>query len=253
MGADGRASAGTIVLNETAADRLGFASPNDAVGQLIWLARRDEPAEVVGVARDYRFDLPTQTVGPMVLYDDPARIRYALVRAQPGALSRAETLTTRAWNAFGSVHPVAMQRFETQISESQIRRTLGAFRRMLTVLSLLAILISCLGLLGMAAYHVESRVKEVGVRKVLGSSRAAIVWLLSREFVVLTLAAAAVAVPLTLLLAQVWLGVFAVRVGVSAALVGGCVLLTGLVALGVVASQTLRAASADPVASLRDE
>ena len=151
----------------------------------------DQQVEVVGVVRDYRYDLPMEPIEAMALQSAPDRIRYALVRADAAALQRVEDRVSAEWSRLDSARPVVMQRFETQIAESPIRLMLGAFNRMLSVVSLLAVLISCLGLLGMAAYHVESRIKEVGVRKVLGSSRAAVVWLLSREFVILTLVVAA--------------------------------------------------------------
>ncbi len=254
LGAGGRAAAGTVVLNQTATRRLGFDAPGDAIGAALTLTvGAGRQVEVVGVVRDYQYDLPTEGIGSMVLHTAPERIRFAVVRTQPGALSQVEADVASLWKRLDPVHPVAMQRFEAQISDGPIRHMLAAFNRMLTVVSLLALVISCLGLLGMAAYHVESRVKEVGVRKVLGASRAAVVWLLSREFVALTLVVVLIAVPLTLVLAGAWLDVFAVRTQIDPLLVIGCVGLTAAAALGVVVSQTLRAASADPVASLRAE
>ena len=140
-----------------------------------------------------------------------------------------------------------------QLAEGPLNRLFGAFSRMLALIALLAVAICLLGLLGMAAYHVETRVKEVGVRKVVGASRGAIVWVLSRDFVLLVLVAAAVIVPLTWLLSNTWLQLFAVRIAVSPLLVGGCVVGMGVLALGVVVSQALRAASANPIAALRSE
>lgn len=242
-----------VVLNETAVRQLGLGSARDAVGASLRLGDAGRPVEVVGVVRDYHYNTLLDPIDALVLYDAPSAYRHAFVRARPGALDAAAARLEAVWERLDPVHPIASDRFEAQLNDGPLHHLFGAFNRMLAALAALAVAISLLGLLGMAAYHVETRVKEVGVRKVLGASRGTIVWLLSRDFVRLVGIAAALTVPVAWLLSRAWLQVFAVRVGVSPWLVGGCVALVGALALGVVASQTLRAATADPVRSLRYE
>ena len=243
----------TVVLNEAAVQALGLGSAREAVGAVLRLGEPERPVEVVGVVRDYHYNTLLDPIDVLVLYDAPSSYRYAFVRAQPGALTAASDRLDAVWERLDPVHPIVSDRFEAQLNDGPLHRLFGAFNRMLAALAALAVAISLLGLLGMAAYHVETRVKEVGVRKVLGASRGAIVWLLSRDFVRLVGVATVLTVPLAWLLSRAWLQIFAVRVGVSPWLVGGCVALVGALALGIVASQTLRAATADPVRSLRYE
>ena len=242
-----------VVLNETAVQHLGLGTALDAVGATLQWGDPARPAEVIGVVGDYHYNTLLDPIDALVLHDAPQDFRYAFVRVRPDMLDAATARVEAVWKQLDPVHPASVDRLEAQIAEGPISDILGAFVRVLGVVAFLAVAISCLGLLGMATYHVETRVKEVGVRKVLGASRGTIVWLLSRDFVRLVLLASAFAVPLAWLLGRTWLQFFAVHVTVSAWLVGGCLMLMAALALGMVASQTLRAATADPVEALRTE
>jgi putative ABC transport system permease protein len=140
-----------------------------------------------------------------------------------------------------------------ELSDGPIMRVFSDFAGVIGLMAALAILVSCLGLLGMAAYATETRVREVGLRKALGASRAGVVFLLSRSFLGLILAGAAFALPLAWLSNRAWLELFASRVGLSPWIFLGATLLTVLLALAATATQTLRAASVNPVESLRHE
>ena len=248
-------TAQSVVLNETAVARLGLGSALDAIGTPLQLGEGEaaRPVEVIGVVRDYHYNVLVEPIDALVLYDAPEAYRWAIVHARPGALDAASARLNAVWEQLDPVHPVAVDRLSTQLAEGPLNRIFGAFIRTLAVVALLAVAISCLGLLGMATYHVETRVQEVGVRKILGASRGAIVWLLSRDFVRLVLIATAITLPLVWLLSAAWLQFFAVRIAVSPWLVGLCAVGMAAVALSVVASQTLRAATTDPVKALRYE
>jgi ABC-type antimicrobial peptide transport system permease subunit len=114
-------------------------------------------------------------------------------------------------------------------------------------------LISSLGLLGTAVHMVERRRKEVGVRKALGATQKALVWLLSRRYVALVAGTSIVALPLAWLLNRAWLQVFAYRISVSPWVLGAAALVLGGIALAVIATQTFRAAGTDPAQVLRTE
>ena len=244
-------TARAVLLNETAVRALGFASPQEAVGAA--LTMRGRPVEVAGVVRDYHHDILLEPIAPLVLHVAPGEVQYALVRARPGAGDRALGRVREVWGGLDPERPVEAARVEAVIAEGALGQTVGASVRLIGVVAAFAVLISLLGLLGMAAYHVETRVKEVGVRRVLGAGRLDVVVLLSRTFAWIVLVATLAAVPLAWMASEEWLGLFAVRIGPSPWLIAGVTLGVLALALSAVASQTLRAALADPVRALRSE
>ena len=123
----------------------------------------------------------------------------------------------------------------------------------LTVLSVLAVLISCLGLLGMATYTVETRRKEIGLRKVLGSSVSLVVLLLSRGFISLLAIAIVISVPIAIILNNMWLESFASRVSIDAVLLLIDTVVLVLISMLIVWSQAWRVSRVNPVKSLRSE
>ena len=250
---DGAAGDSTqsVLLNETAVRTLGFDAPTEAVGTL--LAMNDRPVEVAGVVKDYHHDILLVPIGPMVLHGAPSRIQYALVRARPGAGEAALARVRSVWSTLDPTRPVEVGRVDAQLADNTLSRTVGASVRLIGIVAAFAVLISLLGLLGMAAYHVETRVKEVGVRKVLGATRRDVVVTLSTTFAGIVAVGTVIAVPLAWLAGDRWLQLFAVRIGPSPWLLAGCTVAMAALALGVVVSQTLRAATADPVRALRSE
>jgi putative ABC transport system permease protein len=131
-------------------------------------------------------------------------------------------------------------------SEQRLGRVFGTF-------TVLALLIACLGLFGLAAYAAEQRTKEVGIRKVLGARASQVVALLSKDFLVLVAVAFAVGAPVAYLAAERWLGTFAYHAALRPGVFVAAGLLTLAVALATVAGQALRAAAVDPVKALRYE
>ena len=241
----------SVVLNETAVRTLGFETPLEAVGARVTM--NDRPVEVAGVVRDYHYNILVEPIGPMALIHAPGRIRYALIRAAPGRSDAALGRIRSVWRTLDPTRPVEVARLQTQIAEGPLSQLVGASVRLIGIVATFAVLISLLGLLGMAAYHVETRVKEVSVRTVLGARRRDVVVLLSSTFARIVLVGTAVAVPLAWLAGERWLQLFAVRIEPSLGLLGGSALAMAALALGVVAVQALRAATADPVHALRSE
>lgn len=246
-------SSGAVVLNETAIAKLGFDSAQDAVGATVDVGDDGQPMEIVGVVQDYHYHLLTEPIDALVLRQTPAAYRQALVRVRPGAMDAAAAHLETVWARVDPLHRVQAERFDHQLADSDLNRMFGAFSRLIGALAVLAMLITALGLFGMAAYHVETRTKEVGVRKVLGASRGALVLYLSRDFLWLVGIASVLTIPATWLAGELWLGVFATRIALSPWLFLGSAVALGSIALGIIASQTLRAASADPIQALRYE
>lgn len=246
-------TSGAVVLNERAVASLGFGTPLEAIGATLAWGESGEPVEVIGVVEDYHADRLTEPIGAVVLYAAPQPFRYAIVRARPGGMEAASAHVAAVWKQLDPLHAVESERFDHVLADGELNRMLGALSRLIGGLAFLAVVISGLGLFGMVAYHVETRTKEVGVRKVLGASRESVALLLSRDFLWLIGVACAVALPVTWLASEAWLQFFATRIEPSFALFVLCALGLGVIALAVTASQTLRAASADPVRSLRTE
>ena len=244
-------STDAVLLNEAAVRALGFETPLVAVGTL--LEMNDRPVEVAGVVRDYHHDILLHPIGPMVLHGAPSRIQHALIRAERGRGDAALDRVRSVWSTLDPTRPVEAARLDGQLADNALSRMVGASVKLIGIVATFAVLISLLGLLGMAAYHVETRVKEVGVRKVLGATWGDVVVLLSGTFARIVAVGTAVAVPLAWLAGDRWLQVFAVRIEPSPWLMAGGALAMATLALGVVASQALRAALADPVRALRSE
>lgn len=255
------ADTGGFLINETAhqalVDRLGDAWANPLgkkmdfylPGEEGWEVFRSGP--VLGVVKDFHYRSLHAEISPLVMQVLPFAFDYLLVKVStdelPGTLAFLET----QWSDFGPDRPFEYtfldERFgQLYRGEERAGMLLGAF-------SLLAILIACMGLFGLAAFTAEQRTKEIGVRKVLGASVSHVALLLSSDFARLVVISFFIGAPLAYLAAQRWLNGFAYRVELSA----GLFLLVGLLALAIalitVSYHAVRAALADPVQSLRYE
>jgi putative ABC transport system permease protein len=247
------ASAGQpgVVLNETATERLGFARPEEALGAPIWFFGQFRP--VIGVVRNFQVDALSLPLEPLVIFNDPTFFRTMIVRVHPGREAAVLTALQSTWARIDTRHTLEYGFYLQRVQENEAIRVFQDGVRIIGLLATLALMIACLGLLSIVAYVAARRTKEIGIRKVMGASVPNVVWLLSREFLVLTVVAALVALPLAYFANRLWLDNFYDRVAF-----GGGILLTGAVivlalVLLTVGTQALRAALADPVKSLRYE
>jgi len=253
-----------VVLNQAAVQALGFDTPEDVLGTSVIQgdpSRKTESLTVVGVVRNFDFtgsgDIYTGVLNhtpddPVILYADPGRYNHALVRAQSDNLATLRTELEQAWTErLDTVHP-----FKSRFYSDILRMRYGPLGDLASIVggvALLAILIAALGLLSLAAYHVRTRVKEIGVRKALGASVLDVVTRLSRPFAVLVAGAAVVAAPVAWILNRWWLQWMTDAVDVGAGMVALCIVGLVGIALLTVATQTVRAARLDPTTTLRDE
>ena len=243
------------VLNETAARMLMEKFPDQLpsmeamVGQDIQVGMT--PGSLVGIVRDFNMATLHEAVEPIVFSIAPDGYNTFLVRVAPGSATAAlEALGS----TFASVYPDAL--FEYRFADAGFDAAYRSEERLSQLFSVfagLAIFIACLGLFGLAAYAAQRRTKEIGVRKVLGASEAGIVVLLSKEFAKLVLVAVVVAVPVAWYAMDRWLDGFVYHMGISPVVFVVAGALALLVALATVSTQAFRAATADPVQSLRYE
>lgn len=247
----GADSVKTALLSRSAVNALGLGNPKAAVGATITV--NETNVEVIGVTENFVTVDPLEGFEPAILRYNPDRFQYAVVRVHPGSKEAFTSDLEQQWAELGSVHTPKYQLFSDQINNNP---TITIFRDFIKVFSLIAfftIMISCLGLLGMAMFSAENRVREIGVRKVFGATRRQIVYLLSKEYLAMIAIAILVATPLAWMLNHFWLSFMSnsVTLGPAIFLIGiiGC---SGL-ALLTVASQALRAARVKVVDNLRSE
>ncbi|QHT67035.1 ABC transporter permease [Rhodocytophaga rosea] len=239
-----------IILNETACRQLGFANPQAAVGEYIFVNWQDKK-QVIGVIKDYHQHFLKEALDP-VLYEYAKRSRnYFSIKINASNFSETigqvqqKYTSTFAENPFNYFFLDAF--YDTQYkSDRQFLKIFGLFAS-------LAIAVACLGLFGLASFTMAQRTKEVGVRKVLGASVNDIVLLLSKDFIRLVLVASFIAWPLVYWGIHSWLNNYAFRIGISAWFLILPAILLLLIALTTISLQTLQAARANPVKSLRYE
>ena len=234
-----------IVFNETAIRMMGLKDP---IGKTIRFWGHDR--RIVGVAADFNFESLYQNIKPCFFQEYPVASNV-IVRVRAGS-ERSTVAAIRA--IYGKFNPGLA--FEYKFMD-QDYQALYASEQRVGILSRyfagLAILISCLGLFGLAAFTAQKRKKELGIRKVIGASVLQLAFLLSREFLVLVILAICIAFPLVFLGMHRWLDSFAYRTPINA----DVFVLTGLAALVItfltIGYQSLKAASMNPAESLRSE
>lgn len=244
----------SLLINETAAEKIGWEDP---VGQN-FLSRPPPGQEgevgkvkVVGVVKDFHLASLRNRIEPLIIFCQVSQLRVFSVRIAPGDVTATIKGLERKWAEIAPNRPFDYlfldESFDSQYrAEERLQSVIFSF-------SVMAVFIGCLGLFGMASYAAERRTKEIGIRKVLGASEWNITVLTTRRFFLLVLIADAAAAPAAYFAMRAWLQNFAYRTGIGAwiFLLSGAASL--VIALLTVGRQTIRAALADPVASLRYE
>jgi putative ABC transport system permease protein len=238
-----------VLVNETLVKQYNYASPTGALGQKLLL--EGSIVEIIGVVNDFQFLDVGSRIKPLTLRNRPGTFGVANIKVRGTRMAETIAFIEKTWK---SVNPDT--KFEYQFLDQQLLFTysmLTDIAKILGFLSLLAVLISSLGLLGMAAYMAEARSKEISIRKIVGSGVPAIVVLLTKGFVKLLLIATVIAIPAAYFLNTKWLQFFASRVTVSPAILLLSVAILFVVSMLIVFSQSWRAAFANPVKKLRNE
>jgi hypothetical protein len=243
-----------VVINETYCRQLGFSDPGEAVGQLLY--QNDIAYTVVGVVADFHQDSFRETIKPLVILHKPQLEQDVAIKLATRGRHASDVNAVLAgietrWKRIFPKVPFQISFLDESITWLYDQETHTEW--LMQVAMGITIFISCLGLFGLALFTAARRVKEIGIRKVLGASAVNITLLLSRDFLALVLLAICIAAPVGWYFAGKWLQDFAYRVQLS----GWVIAEAGLAAIGVavvtVSWQAIRAAVADPVKSLRTE
>ena len=244
-------SLGAFIISEKAVATLGFASAEDAINQNVVLSG-GLVGPVIGVVEDFHSKSLHQRMEPTIItVIDQQAFFYMFIRTEANSTREAIADVGRIWN---DMYPAYVYEYsfldedlqKMYAADVQLGRLFGGF-------ALLTILIACLGLFGLASYTAEQRTKEIGVRKVMGASVVGLMMMLIRDFAVYIGIAFAIGAPLAYIGMHRWLDTFAYATsfGIGTLLLVG--MLTLIISVATVSYQTFRAATANPVDSLRQE
>jgi putative ABC transport system permease protein len=240
-----------FVINEATAKELGFSSPHQAIGKNITVGVNNISAPIIGVVKDYHIESLHATVLPVVMLPLQRFYYNAGIKLASGYSAATIAAIEKAWS---SVYPNYI--FETNFLDDHVAKLYkneSRNQKLFNLFTLLSILINALGLIGLLSFVVEQKTKEIGIRKVLGASVGNISFILSKDFLRLIVIAFCIAAPVGWLLMNKWLQDFSYRTQISwwvfvlaavAAIVVTCI---------AVGFQTIKAAVANPVKSLRTE
>ncbi|MCG3118081.1 MAG: hypothetical protein ALAOOOJD_00215 [bacterium] len=247
-------AAGAFLVNEAFVRMAEWKSPAEAIGRNITMSHGGQayPGKIVGVVKDFNISSFRETVWPLVINVMPMdKLNFISFRLARQNVTETLEYLSSAWSKFAPSYPFDYYFLDDDFARlHQADQQLG---RVFQTFAFLAIGIACLGLFGLAAFTAERRTKEIGVRKVLGATVTNVVGLLSKDFVKLVLWANLIAWPVAWYAMNRWLQDFAYRINIGLwtfVLSGGIAL---LIALTTVSFQTIKAALANPVESLRYE
>jgi putative ABC transport system permease protein len=238
-----------MILNEAAVKQFGYHSAKDAVGRDFdqW----GRKGKIIGVMKDFHFKSLQQEIKPLSMRIEPNGCGLVSIKVSANNLPATITAIENKWNKLIPARPFSYffldEFFDTQYKSEQ------RFGKLFLNFAILAIIISCLGLLGLASYSTMQRTREIGIRKVLGATIPNIVNLLSKDFLRLVAIAIIVASPIAWFAMHKWLQDFAYRIPISWWVFVVAAVTATLIAIFTVSFQAIRAAVSNPVNSLRTE
>jgi putative ABC transport system permease protein len=237
----------SFILNETAVKDLGW-TPEQAIGKTVV---KGSPGTVVGVVKDFHFSSLHQPIGPMMLFLDTSFTNYYMVKVSGEKIPATLQALRALWKTRAPTMPFDYRFLDDNYNNlyKTEQRAAGVF----STFSSLAILLACMGLFALSAFATVQRTKEIGIRKVLGASVTGIVGLIAKDFLKLTFIAVVIASPVAWYFMNRWLQDFAYRINMNGWIIlaaGGSAVLIAFVTVSV---QSVKAALANPVESLRSE
>ena len=239
-----------ILLNETAVRKLGWEAPPDAIGMPVeWIEYGGLQGRVLGVMEDFHLQSIREEIEPIVFMHNPKYFTDILIRIKPEEVPDTIARIQEVWREVDPLYPLAYT-FLDKDFDSLYRgeRQLGT---VFAVFAFLAILVACLGLLGLASFSIQQRAREIGIRKILGAAVSDIVLLLSKDFMKYILLANVIAWPLAFLAMTRWLQNYAYTAEINFIwfIAGG--LLALVIAWLTIGAHALAAAGRNPVNALR--
>ena len=236
-----------VILNETAIRSLGWNEAANAMGKLVHM--RDQDYRIVGMVKDFHATSLHSPISPMAI--SVWNTNFLGIRLKPGNISETLDRMTAIWEENYPDFPFAYSFLDDDFDN--LYRSETRLAGIVTIFTGLAILIACIGLLGLVAFTVERRTKEMGVRRVLGASNAELMLLLSGTFIQWVVAGSLLGVPMAYIISRAWLQAFAYQTEISIDIFVYACGSVFLLSLLTISSHVIRSASTDPVEALRTE
>ncbi len=238
----------TAILNEQAVKELGFKNAQDAINKKIVVR---DTLTIVGVTQGYHHLGLQKPIDPQLMLLVPDMRNEYSIKLQSANMQKNIAAIQKVWNVYFPNDPFSY--FFLDDFYNQQYKADQQFGEMFTLFAFLAILIACFGLLGLSSYNILQRTKEIGIRKVLGASTKNVVYILSKDFLILVAIAFVFAIPLAWWIMHSWLQDYAYRINISwwVFVFAGCISVA--IALITISFQAIKAAIANPVKSLRTE
>ena len=248
-----------FIINEAAVKEWGFGTPEKAVGQKLswneWLPLDTlnpvKTGRVIGVVEDFHYKSLHEKITPSVIHVYPQYVATVAVKLRTADTKSAIDHINKVWNKFAPGYPFDYKFMDETYATMYTAE--GKLSELLWIFTVMAIVVGCMGLFGLAAFSAEQRTKELGIRKVLGANAFDIVGLLSKNFLVLVMIASLIAFPIAWWAMKSWLKDFPYRVSISWWVFGIAIIAALAIALLTVSFQAIKAALANPVKSLRTE
>lgn len=241
------ADSNAVILNQAAVKRMRLTDP---IGQMLkW---NDKPMMVIGVIPDIQMESPFRQISPLTMIFNKDWVGYLNIRINPAMpASKAIALMKPIFDKYNPSSPFGYQFADEQYAKKFNYEELVG--NLAAIVAILAIFISCLGLFGLASFTAEQRVKEIGVRKVLGATVLNLWQLLSKDFVVLVLTACVIASPVAWYFMNEWLKHYQYKTSIGVGVFVSVLAISIAITLVTVSFQAIKAAIANPVKSLRTE
>jgi putative ABC transport system permease protein len=241
----------SVIVNRKASELLGFSSPNEAIGNKLLFRKR--PLEIVGVIENYHHKSLKNVIEPMILRYGLNNMLYYSIQFEGNNINVGEVINKikSVWLSVYPDNPFNYFFLDDHFNEQY--RADQQFAKLFGIFSSLAIFLSCLGLFGLSSFLANVRLKEIGIRKVLGASTNKIIFLLTKDYVKPLLISVVLGLPLSIYLMQKWLNNFTYKTSIGFETYFISISIVLFVALITVGGQTLKAALSKPIDTLKNE
>ena len=241
-------AAANYIINEAAAKSFGYDNPADMVGKVITYG--PSQGRIIGIMKDFHFESMHTSIAPMLLLYRDNYNRLSL-KISGNDLQSTLDFIERTWGDFEKEVPINYTFLDDSFNDQY--RQEERLSSMIKVFAVIAIIIGCLGLIGMVGFIIETKLKEIGIRKVLGASTQSIWMMVSNRFLVLVVIAFVVALPISYYLMDGWLDKFVYRTSIGVFIILLPIILSAALTLIAISYQTIKATLVNPVECLKDE
>jgi len=242
------------LINETAMKQLGWQSPDDALGQEISWSISDIElgfGPISGIVKDYHQETFKNKIDPTILVYEPIWLRTFLIKLNTDGIQETISYIQSTWNELFPLYPIEYHFLDDMYEE--LYKTERVNLKLLYMLCGLAVFISFIGLFGLIAYSLRTRLKEMAMRKVLGATIPALVRMMSKEYIMLLVIASFIAIPISYHLVHEWLQEYAYKTTISFYNYGITIIFLSIVIFLTISLQTIRTYMINPADTLREE